>query len=63
MTVQDSIYLISGEAKRRESTGHDIIQPETISIELQNSIDLLVTPEQFEALALANPDLRLERNV
>ncbi|UNU26578.1 Uma2 family endonuclease [Microcoleus vaginatus] len=36
-------------------------EPETISIELPNAIDLFVTPEQFEALALANPDLRLER--
>ncbi|MEG4233233.1 hypothetical protein QUA40_14120 [Microcoleus sp. Pol11C3] len=38
-------------------------EPETISIELPNAIGLLVTPEQFEALALANPDLRLARNV
>ncbi|NQE34599.1 hypothetical protein E5S67_02326 [Microcoleus sp. IPMA8] len=38
-----------------------ITQPETISIELPNSIGLLVSSEQFEALALANPDLRLER--
>ncbi|NJK68129.1 MAG: Uma2 family endonuclease [Microcoleus sp. CSU_2_2] len=37
------------------------IQPETISLEVPNSIGLLVTGEQFEALALANPDLRLER--
>jgi Uma2 family endonuclease len=36
-------------------------ESETISIELPNSIALLVTGEQFEALALANPDLRLER--
>ncbi|MEG4497319.1 Uma2 family endonuclease [Microcoleus sp. F10-C6] len=36
-------------------------EPETISIELPNAIGLFVTPEQFEALALANPDLRLER--
>ncbi|MEG4811726.1 Uma2 family endonuclease [Microcoleus sp. F8-D3] len=38
-----------------------ITEPETISIELPNAIALTVTPEQFEALALANPDLRLER--
>jgi len=37
-------------------------EPETISIELPNAIGLFVTPEQFEALALANPDLRLERS-
>jgi Uma2 family endonuclease len=37
------------------------IQPETISLEVPNSIALLVSGEQFEALALANPDLRLER--
>lgn len=36
-------------------------QPQTISIELPNTIALLVTGEQFETLALANPDLRLER--
>ena len=36
-------------------------EPETISIELPNAIGLFVTPEQFEALALANSDLRLER--
>ena len=36
-------------------------QPETISIELPNAIALTVTGEQFETLALANPDLRLER--
>ncbi|NJK68130.1 MAG: Uma2 family endonuclease [Microcoleus sp. CSU_2_2] len=36
-------------------------KPETISLELPNSIGLLVTGEQFEALAVANPDLRLER--
>ncbi|MCC3641398.1 MAG: Uma2 family endonuclease [Microcoleus sp. PH2017_33_LGB_O_A] len=36
-------------------------QPETISLEVPNSIALLVSCEQFEALALANPDLRLER--
>jgi Uma2 family endonuclease len=38
-----------------------ITQPETISIELPNAIGLLVSSEQFQALALANPDLRLER--
>lgn len=38
-----------------------ITQPETISIELPHAIGLLVSSEQFEALALANPDLRLER--
>ncbi|AFZ06776.1 protein of unknown function DUF820 [Oscillatoria nigro-viridis PCC 7112] len=38
-----------------------ITQPETISIELPKAIALLVSSEQFEALALANPDLRLER--
>ncbi|MEG4422218.1 Uma2 family endonuclease [Microcoleus sp. LAD1_D5] len=38
-----------------------ITQSETISIELPNAIGLLVSSEQFEALALANPDLRLER--
>src|SRR4028118_1947643 len=37
-------------------------EPETISLELPNAICLFVTPEQFEALALANPDLRLERS-
>ncbi|MEG3878615.1 Uma2 family endonuclease, partial [Microcoleus sp. herbarium7] len=36
-------------------------ETETISIELPNTIALLVTGEQFETLALANPDLRLER--
>ncbi|MEG3924850.1 Uma2 family endonuclease [Microcoleus sp. T3_D1] len=38
-----------------------ITQPETISIELPNAIGIVVSSEQFEALALANPDLRLER--
>lgn len=33
---------------------------ETISIELPNAITLHVTPQQFEALAIANRDLRLE---
>jgi Uma2 family endonuclease len=36
-------------------------QPETISLEVPNSIALTVTGEQFEALVFANPDLRLER--
>jgi Uma2 family endonuclease len=36
-------------------------QPETISIELPNAIGLVVSCEQFDTLALANPDLRLER--
>lgn len=34
---------------------------ETISIELPSAISLHVTPEQFQALAIANRDLRLER--
>jgi Uma2 family endonuclease len=36
-------------------------EPQTISLEVPNSIALTVTGEQFEALASANPDLRLER--
>lgn len=36
-------------------------QLETICIELPTAIALYVTPEQFEAIALANRDLRLER--
>lgn len=36
-------------------------QPETLSIELPSAITLYVTPEQFEALSIANRDLRLER--
>jgi len=36
-------------------------RPETLSLELPNSITLKVTQEQFEALAVANRDLRLER--
>ncbi|MEG3844881.1 Uma2 family endonuclease [Microcoleus sp. herbarium14] len=36
-------------------------QLETISIELPNAIALVVSCEQFDTLALANPDLRLER--
>lgn len=35
-------------------------KPETISIELPTAIALYVTPEQFEALCVANRDLRLE---
>ncbi|MEG4106649.1 Uma2 family endonuclease [Microcoleus sp. S13_C5] len=38
-----------------------ITQSETISIELPKAIGIVVSSEQFEALALANPDLRLER--
>jgi Uma2 family endonuclease len=36
-------------------------QPETLSLELPNAIALCVTQEQFEALAAANRDLKLER--
>ena len=36
-------------------------QPETLSLELPSEIALHVTQEQFEALAVANRDLRLER--
>jgi Uma2 family endonuclease len=36
-------------------------QPETFSIELPSTLALHVTPEQFEALSVANRDLRLER--
>lgn len=36
-------------------------QAETLSIELPSAITLHVTPEQFEALSIANRDLRLER--
>jgi Uma2 family endonuclease len=35
--------------------------PETLTLELPTTTLLHVTPEQFEALAAANPDLRLER--
>ena len=35
--------------------------PETLSLQLPNAIALQVTQEQFEALANANRDLRLER--
>lgn len=37
------------------------IQPESLTLELPNSIALQVSPEQFEALAETNRDLRLER--
>lgn len=36
-------------------------QSETLSLELPSDIALYVDLEQFEALAIANPDLRLER--
>jgi Uma2 family endonuclease len=36
-------------------------QPDTLSLELPNAIALCVTQEQFEALAAANRDLKLER--
>jgi Uma2 family endonuclease len=36
-------------------------ETETLSIELPKTIGLLVTQEQFAALAAANRDLRLER--
>jgi Uma2 family endonuclease len=36
-------------------------QPETLSLELPSAIALHVTPEQFEMLAAANRDLKLER--
>lgn len=36
-------------------------QPETLSLELPSKIALHVTQSQFEALAIANRDLRLER--
>lgn len=36
-------------------------QPETLSLELPSEIALHVTQEQFEALAIANRNLRLER--
>ncbi len=34
---------------------------ETLSLELPRAIALYVTPEQFEAIAVANQNLRLER--
>lgn len=37
-----------------------VTQSETLSIELPNTIALHVTPEQFEVLAVANRDLKLE---
>ena len=36
-------------------------QPETLSLELPSELVLQVTQEQFEALAAANRDLKLER--
>lgn len=36
-------------------------QPELLSMTIPSTIALRVTPEQFEALAMANRDLRLER--
>jgi Uma2 family endonuclease len=36
-------------------------QPETLSLEIPSAIALYVTQEQFEVLAIANRDLRLER--
>jgi Uma2 family endonuclease len=36
-------------------------QPETLSLEIPRAIALYVTQEQFEILAIANRDLRLER--
>jgi Uma2 family endonuclease len=36
-------------------------QLETLSLELPRSLKLYVTPEQFEALAASNRELRLER--
>ncbi len=38
-----------------------LTQPDTLTLELPISTVLHVTPEQFEELAAANPDLRLER--
>lgn len=43
------------------NTSQIATQPETLSLELPSSIALQVTPEQFEALAIANRDLKLER--
>ncbi|MDY6940443.1 MAG: Uma2 family endonuclease [Cyanobacteriota bacterium] len=39
-----------------------LVEPQTIALELPPTITLSVTPEQFEALAIANRDLRLERS-
>ena len=36
-------------------------QFQTLSIELPDTVSLQITHEQFELLAIANPDLRLER--
>ncbi|MEB3360391.1 MAG: Uma2 family endonuclease [Synechococcales bacterium] len=41
--------------------GQTPTQPETLLLELPDAIALHVTQEQFEALAIANRDLRLER--
>jgi len=38
------------------------LKPETFTLNLPQTINLYVTPEQFTALAVANRDLRLERN-
>ncbi|NBD32486.1 MAG: Uma2 family endonuclease [Cyanobacteria bacterium] len=38
------------------------LKPETLTLNLPQTINLYVTPEQFTALAVANRDLRLERN-
>ncbi len=37
------------------------IQPQTLSLELPGELVLHVTQEQFETLAAANRDLRLDR--
>ena len=39
-----------------------LVKPKTIALELPETIALSVTPEQFEALAVTNRDLRLERS-
>ena len=36
-------------------------ESETLSLEIPREIVLHVTPEQFEAIAVANRDLKLER--
>lgn len=36
-------------------------ESETLSLEIPRKIVLHVTPEQFEAIAVANRDLKLER--
>ena len=38
-----------------------LTKPQTIALELPTTTTLHVTPKQFEELAAANPDLRLER--